>query len=355
LAYDSGMAGKKVTLGDVARVAGVSVSTASEALSGGGRMTDTTRAKVRDSALRLGYRANALARGLRTGRTRAIGLHHLHAADTFASEYFRELVAGVMDVTRERDYDLTLLSSNPDRPRTSAPQVDGLIIADPIDDDQRATDLLATGLPTVAGERYPPGMAATPVIAIAHERGLRKVLDHCHAAGARRPLLVSPDNSGWGLLLRDTFQAWCAEHGLDGFHRASRFRNTPHHTHMTTVLTELEPAGVDALILPGEHSTLATLDVLAKLGLVPGRDILVAACADAQMLELCSPPVTAIGLRPRILGAECARTLLDHLDHGTDLPSLTLLEPELTFRASTEGRLRPTGRGPSSHVTRGHP
>jgi DNA-binding LacI/PurR family transcriptional regulator len=177
---------RRVTLGDVAREAGVSVGTASDALSGRGRMTDATRAGVHHAAQRLGYRANALARGLRTGRTHAIGLHLMHAADYFDTEYFREFVTSVMDVAVRHDYDVNLLSSDPERKRVAAPQVDGIIIPDPIATDVRAIELLRSSTPVVAGERLPPGMPAAPVIGVEHETALVELLDHAHATGARR-------------------------------------------------------------------------------------------------------------------------------------------------------------------------
>ena len=337
------MANHKVTLGDVAREAGVSTSTASEALSGRGRMTEATRQSVRDAATRLGYRPNALARGLRTGRTHAIALHHMHAADNFDSEYFREFVAGALDITRRYDYDLTLLSSDPERPRAVTPQVDGVIIADPISDDRRAVELLSSGLPVVAGERYPPGMPTSPVIGIAHEHGLARMLDHGYAAGMRRPMLFAAgDTSGWGVVLRDAFVAWCADRSLPGIHRDTGFRvrdfRREYGADLTAAVTGPDPSDrVDMVIVSGEHTALAAVGLLREAGLEVGRDVLLGACADARLLEMCDPPVSAIGLSPRSLGAACTEAMVRHLDDGTPLPDLTLLDAGLALRESTRG------------------
>ena len=62
------------TLKEVATEAGVNVSTASRALSGGYGVHDKTRNRVLAVARRLGYRPNLIARGLVTGRTHTIGL-----------------------------------------------------------------------------------------------------------------------------------------------------------------------------------------------------------------------------------------------------------------------------------------
>lgn len=343
---------RPVTLDDVARTAGVSRSTASEALSGRGRMTTRTRQAVRDAAGRLGYLPNRLARGLRTGRTHAIGLHHLHAADNFESQYFREFVAGVMDVTRVHDYDLSLLSSDPTRPRATHPQVDGIIIADPIADDLRAAELLGSGIPVIAGERYPPGMPTSPVVGIRHETALREILDHAYAQGARRPMLIGPDeNSGWGVVLHRAFQAWCTERGLSGAHLGITFV-TGFRDEQRRILDDSlagKPA-VDLVVVPGEHVAMAALATIRARSLAAGRDVLLATCADARLLHVSDPPVTAIDLRPRCLGAACAGALIAMLDEQVPPPDLRLLPARAMLRASTRGPL--VKRAPSGTRSR---
>jgi len=60
---------RRVSIKDVAREAGVSVTTVSHALNGKGRLSETTRDHVQEVADRLGYRPNPAARSLVSGRT----------------------------------------------------------------------------------------------------------------------------------------------------------------------------------------------------------------------------------------------------------------------------------------------
>lgn len=68
------MSSNSVTIHDVARAVGLSTTTVSVALSGQGRLKETTRALVLREAEKLGYDANPMAQGLRRGRSREIGL-----------------------------------------------------------------------------------------------------------------------------------------------------------------------------------------------------------------------------------------------------------------------------------------
>jgi LacI family transcriptional regulator len=80
----AGMAEQLVTLHEVAEAAGVSLSTASKALNGTDRISVATRAHVRDTALRLGFRHNALARSFAKGRSQTIGVLTHRASNPFS-------------------------------------------------------------------------------------------------------------------------------------------------------------------------------------------------------------------------------------------------------------------------------
>lgn len=74
---------KAVTLSDVAKMAGVSLSIASQALRGGGRMTPATRQRVTEAAEMLKFRPNRHAQSFAQGRSLVIGVVVEHSADLF--------------------------------------------------------------------------------------------------------------------------------------------------------------------------------------------------------------------------------------------------------------------------------
>src|SRR5215470_13924142 len=119
-----GRAVSQPTIHDVAKAAGVSVTTVSHALNGKGRVDPQTRARVARVVRRLGYRANRHARGLRSGRSGSLGLLLPVSGDARSDETLR------------LDFYMRLAG-------------DGAIVADPSPDDKRVKALKALGLPVV--------------------------------------------------------------------------------------------------------------------------------------------------------------------------------------------------------------
>jgi LacI family transcriptional regulator len=78
------MPAKSVKLSDVAAASGVSLSTASKVLNGGGRVAPATRTRILDTAARLDFRPNALAKSFALGRSYTIGILADNAPATFS-------------------------------------------------------------------------------------------------------------------------------------------------------------------------------------------------------------------------------------------------------------------------------
>lgn len=105
---DSPAAPKKpATLKDVARELGVSTATVSYSLNGGGSIGEELRARVRETAERLGYRPNRLAQAVRTGRTMSIGL----VVPDLNNPYYPALAQAVERSARQAGYAVVLMDS----------------------------------------------------------------------------------------------------------------------------------------------------------------------------------------------------------------------------------------------------
>ena len=90
------------TLDDVARMAGVSRATAARALGGYGSASPVARERVLAAAAELRYRPNALARSMKSGTTRTLGV----VISDIELAFFAQAVRGIADAARSEDFEV---------------------------------------------------------------------------------------------------------------------------------------------------------------------------------------------------------------------------------------------------------
>ena len=153
----------RATLRDVARVAGVSISTASMALRDHPRTAVATRVAVRSAATKLRYVPNSLGRALRARRVGSIALVIPHSSEhVFSHPYFMALLDGISQTCSRADL-MLLLSTSPVEHDEATPYlrvlrsraVDGVIVASAMLEDRNVLQLAASGFPAVFIGRYP--------------------------------------------------------------------------------------------------------------------------------------------------------------------------------------------------------
>lgn len=151
---------QRVTLVDIAKELGVSIATVSMVLSGNGskhRISKKATKKVIETAERLGYNPNLLARALRTGKTGVIGLI---VAD-ISNPFFAKIARLLENEASKFSYDVMFASSDEDLKKFRklgnafiTRQVDGLIIVPVIDSQHVITEWKTKGIPIVSIDRH---------------------------------------------------------------------------------------------------------------------------------------------------------------------------------------------------------
>lgn len=323
-----------VTLIAVAKAAGVSKTTASDALRDSGRVSERTKNHVVAVAKRLGYTPNQAARSLRRANTGVIGLHLPEILTR--SEYYMSFVFGVVDQAARRNYDVTLLTSHNLPARGSFHRVDGIVLGDPLETDPVVRGLLDSSVPVVTCERFTGDAEPAGVVLSDHAEMLAQLLDHLAAAGAEHiAFLASSTVTDWGGTLQRTYADWCDKHDRRARLREMAF-GSPSAVLQDNVraLLNADPE-VDALVCAPDGAAAAVLPVLRAAGRSIGDDLLLASCVDSAALANADPPITAIDLRPRDAGAECARLLFDILAGEAPQGTVRTQAIGLTERRST--------------------
>lgn len=331
---------RTVTLLDVARAAGVSKSTVSDALQGSGRVAEATRDRVREVADGLGYRPNSAAQRLRRARTGAIGLHLPQTATRL--DYYMTFAFGAVARAQEEGLDMVLLAPGTGTHGPLASRVDGLLVIDPEVGDAAVPGLLDAGIPVVTGERYlGPAPAPSGAVVCDNSASLAALLDHVHDRGARRPALLAPEAaSAWAQALRTTAKAWGDTHGTPVEICTVPFAATAGEAEeVTRALLTADPA-IDAVICAPDGAAPGVLHAAVSLGRDVGGDILVASCVDGVANRGSNPPVTAVDLRPAAYGRACAELLCDILAERAEPDTVRRHDWVLETRTSTSVAVR---------------
>jgi len=325
---------RPVTLLDVARVAGVSRTTASAALGGSGRISDATRERVLLAAQRLGYMANPAARHLRRGTLGILGLYLPNQVLSLA--YYMNFAFGAAEQARVRGFALTLLAPSLGGHRSAEVPVDGFLTVDPLARDPAVGELLHSGLPVVTGERYlGDGPAPAGVVESDHAAGMTELLDHLADAGARSPALIAPgDESSWARSLRVAYGEWCRARGIRERLSDIAFNASADAVRRAASALLAEEPPPDAIVSAPDGGAIGIVGAASDVGRRVGDDLLVAACVDSVTMELASPAITALDLRPREFGRTCVETLV-RVVNGDPAPRHTVHPIELIRRAST--------------------
>lgn len=143
---------RHVTIKDIARIAGVSCSTVSRALSGSSELSEKTRERILEICRQEGYRVNALARSLICSKTNVIGL----IVPEVTNPFYAEISLGIETRARSLGYNVMLCNSMHDPATTESlfeflisHQVDGIILASSHNDSAHWVRQFAPSAPTV--------------------------------------------------------------------------------------------------------------------------------------------------------------------------------------------------------------
>jgi DNA-binding LacI/PurR family transcriptional regulator len=338
------MAGRKpVRIDDVAREAGVSITTVSHALSGKGRLPDETRERVRRVAADLGYAPNPAARSLAGGKVGLIATYVSlpgNAPLAFTEiDYYVQLITAATAAAIERGYSLVVAPSNAGGETWSRLPLDGAIAIDPASGDPGLRSLRDHGVPLVLIGRDLDGRPEDVVVQNDHAAATRSVLDHLLDAGAGHAALLTlePYESFTADAL-EAYRSWCRERSREPVVRLTPADSTSDLVAFREAADAFvrDPSRPDGVFCMYERLGVEVLRAARDAGLsVPG-DLRVAAISEMGLAESSDPPLTTLEINPDALGARAAHLLMDRVE-GLEVTGALDVPTWLVARASTTG------------------
>ena len=309
---------RSVTLADVAKLAGVSVATASKALNAREQVATATRTRVLQAAEQLSFQPNVLARGLISGRSRTIGLVTEELGERFAFPVLRgvenalgnEQMCVLLcdargDVIRRQHHIRTLLSR----------QVDGFIV---LGDSNDLRPSLTADIPVpvvyVYGESESPGDLSL----IADDAGGgRLATEHLVSLGRRRIAHITGPRTYRAACERAaSMQAVLDEAGLPLTGGGPHFGDWSQRWGRQAAAMVLNAApDVDAVFCGNDQIATGVVETLLDCGRRVPDDVAVVGYDNWEVFAAeCRPPLTTVDLNLEQLGATAVEYLFAALD-----------------------------------------
>ncbi|MFJ6417619.1 LacI family DNA-binding transcriptional regulator [Paeniglutamicibacter sp. NPDC091659] len=327
---------------DVAQLAGVSAQTVSRVLSDHPNVQPATRQSVKEAARSLGYRRNATARALVTGRSNMIGVITLST-----SSYSRmTLIVGIEREAAARGYSVTFVSITnlsarsleEGLSRLVAQGVDGIITAIPLQDSTTEVDNLLAEVPSVAIDSPLP--AGEQAVTFDQAQAARLAVEHLiscghtniwHVAGPKDWIESETRIAGWRDALEaanlpvppELFGDWSAESG-----------------YRSGLILGRMPE-VTAVFVASDEMAFGLITAVKELGRRVPEDISVVGIDDIELAPYCAPPLTTVRQPLEEIGRQAVRQLDSELsEHGGTHSSGQAgpIVPELILRSSTAKR-----------------
>jgi LacI family transcriptional regulator len=329
---------QRVRIKDVAREAGVALSTAALALRDDSRLREETRRAVRDAAARLGYVYDRSAAMMRSGKSHTIGLLVCEITNPF----YAELTAGIEEALDAAGY-VTMLANTAESPtrqrrmleRFREQPVDGVIMMPASGTPPGLIDELENwGLPHATVVRgFRRGAHAGPD----NRAGTRIATEHLLQLGHRRIAFL-------GAAAKNSVSTG----RLEGYARAMvKAGLTPEHLPCPTeigaaaVLAQsLTVDGPTALVCFNDSVAFGATLGLLRNGRLPGRDIALTGFDDVREAAVWYPRLTSVGVSLQELGQAAARVLLQRITDPDSPPLREILQPALTVRESCGAPMR---------------
>lgn len=314
---------KKVSIKDVANLAGVSVSTVSRALNNGSYVSPGTRERIMDAVEQLNFRPNYFAKALKVGVSKIIAL----ILPNINNPVYALITQGVESIARAKGYNVILCNTdeniNTELEHISLLKdrnVDGFIFATARSDTHHIDNLVAAGIPTVDVMRYSLGANAVTVdnFKIGYD-ATTYLIRHGH----KKILIFTGDDNIVSYKLRtDGYRQALIEHGIE-FEESNVISSKVEDTVILrhTVVDTIKRGSVpDAIFCVNWPRAIGVYGAAKELGLKIPEDLSVFGVDDLEFIPFLDPPLTTVSQPFYEMGRKAAEVLLQELSQAENPP-----------------------------------
>jgi LacI family transcriptional regulator len=335
--------GHQITMKEIAKKLGVSVSTVSRALKDSPELHSETKRKIVEAAKEMNYHPNLLAQSLRISRSKTLGV----IVPEITSHFFASCISGIQDTANKRGYNVMICQSNESLEQEKAnirtlvsSQVDGLLISLSRETNkfEHLQDLYDREISFILFDRVQEDIPVSKVT-FNDANGAYQVVKHLLENGSRRIVYVSgPEDLYISKKRKEGYLRALTEFGV---HQDNSLIKTTDLTEAGNIKVAKDilnmrprPEAVFCMIDP------VAVDVLTEwktLGIRVPEDIALAGFTNNPTSAVVEPPLTTVAQPGYQMGKLAVSHLLDQLDGiASDDPVSIVLETTLVIRKSSQ-------------------
>jgi LacI family transcriptional regulator len=334
---------KKLSIVDIANALNVSKTTISFILNGRAqekRIGAELVEKVMKYVAEVGYKANSLAKSLRTGKSNTIGL----MVEDISNPFFASIARLIEDRAYKNGYKIIYCSTDNDTQKTQDlinmfrdRHVDGYIIAPPEGIEEDIESLIKDGMPVVLFDRHLPNVS-TDFIEVDNLFSTYNATRHLIDQGFKNIAFVTFASHQTQMVDRvKGYQDAINGGGLEATVKEIVFNQDE--ALIMNPLRDFMKANpqLDAILFGTNHIGTCGLKIMQELGKKAPTDIAVISFDDYDVFELHSPPVTAISQPVEEIADNVISVLLEKLNDSSasTKPQSIILKTDLKIRNSS--------------------
>lgn len=335
---------KKITIVDVAKKLGVSISTVSRALQDHPTISQKTKKLVKKTVEELNYSPNNVAASLRKGKVKSIGVILPKINSTFMSN----CIFGIESVTFPSGYNLIICQSNENYEKEVQnirtlidSQVSGIMLS--LSNETISTEHLRNvidrNIPLVMFDRVDESLGVDCIVNDDTEIS-KEVIEHFANQGYKKIAIIC-----------GPIHIYVYQNRLDGYLNGLNKLNlekreewmvkgiqTTQEAFEATEKLFNSPNSPDAIFCTGDTLALGVIQAIEKMGLNVPNDIGVIGYSNDIFSHILKPRLTSVEQFPKDIGANAARIMLDHLEKNDSLQpvrKMIFVKPELIVRESS--------------------
>ncbi|UAL48750.1 LacI family transcriptional regulator [Sutcliffiella horikoshii] len=332
------------TIKDIARVAGVSVTTVSRALNGYSDVNKKTRQRIEEVAKELNYSPNTVARSLVMKKSKTIGLLVSDMNREGVKDNFTfEVLCGINEASANSDYDLVLFSTTSSKQSQKTytqlcreRRVDGVILQGIKTDDPYLQEVVESDIPCVLVD-IPQESETVGYVTTDNVEGAKKAVAHLIDRGHKNIAMINGHEKadvsirrlqGYMEVLNNENLTYRPEWIKNG-----DFKEKAAEEVAVELLTE-HPE-ITAVFCASDLMGLGVLKAVNKIGKKVPDDIAVIGYDDIMLASYSNPSLSTIRQDKFKLGFEAAVLLIDMLE-GKEKSHARIIDTELIIRDSTK-------------------